>query len=142
MANLFEAAATNSALMTEVVDAIASAASEVGVTFAGDPMRFVNLVFSHDVFREALLGRLTALAASRGLALAAEKASAEETSAKVNALQQLQKDNPTQIPISQPIAMIFIAAALMFAPSSFRSVGGTLFGGDTVSAVEGIVPFQ
>lgn len=142
MANLFEAAATNPALMTEVAEAIASAASEVGVTFGGDPMRFVTLVLGNDVFREALQGRLTALAATRGLELVAEKTSAEEASAKVKALQQLQKDNPTQVPISMPVAMIFIAAALMFAPSSFRSVGGTLFGGDVVSAVEGIVPFQ
>jgi len=38
------------------------------------------------------------------------------------------KDNPTQIPNSGPVAMIFIAAALLFIPSIISSSGGTLFG--------------
>lgn len=38
------------------------------------------------------------------------------------------KDNPTQVQISQPIALLFIGAALMFIPSVFKSAGGTLFG--------------
>lgn len=38
------------------------------------------------------------------------------------------KDNPTQVPISQPIALLFVAAALIFIPSVFKSTGGTLFG--------------
>lgn len=37
------------------------------------------------------------------------------------------KDNPTQIP-GPPIALLFIAAALLFLPSIFSSSGGTLFG--------------
>ena len=40
------------------------------------------------------------------------------------------KDNPTQIHIGQPVAMLFIAAALLFIPSVFQSSGGTLFGGN------------
>jgi intracellular multiplication protein IcmD len=39
------------------------------------------------------------------------------------------KDNPTQIPIGTPIALIFIAAALIFLPSIFGITGQTLFGG-------------
>ena len=38
------------------------------------------------------------------------------------------KDNPTQIPVGTPIALIFIAAALLFLPSVFGSLGKTLFG--------------
>ena len=38
------------------------------------------------------------------------------------------KDNPTQVPLSQPIALLFVAAALMFIPSVFSSVGKTLYG--------------
>jgi intracellular multiplication protein IcmD len=38
------------------------------------------------------------------------------------------KDNPTQIPISMPIALLFVAAALIFIPSVFKSTGGTMFG--------------
>ncbi len=43
------------------------------------------------------------------------------------------KDNPTQIPVGTPIALIFIAAALLFLPSVFNAVGHTLFG-DSPSA--------
>ncbi|MDX1900922.1 MAG: type IV secretion protein IcmD [Gammaproteobacteria bacterium] len=49
------------------------------------------------------------------------------------------KDNPTQVMISQPIALLFIGAALIFVPSVFKTTGGTLFGssGDqaTISGV-------
>lgn len=38
------------------------------------------------------------------------------------------KDNPTQIPIGTPIALIFIAAALVFMPSILGVTGATLFG--------------
>ncbi|OGT51647.1 MAG: hypothetical protein A3E84_03755 [Gammaproteobacteria bacterium RIFCSPHIGHO2_12_FULL_42_13] len=38
------------------------------------------------------------------------------------------KDNPQQIPIGQPIALIFIAAALMFLPTLYSVAGKSLFG--------------
>lgn len=38
------------------------------------------------------------------------------------------KDNPTQIPIGTPIALLFVGAALLFAPSLFGSAGGALWG--------------
>jgi len=38
------------------------------------------------------------------------------------------KDNPTQIPVGTPIALLFIAAALIFLPGIFSTVGNTLFG--------------
>ena len=38
------------------------------------------------------------------------------------------KDNPTQIMISQPIALLFVAAALIFIPSVIKTTGATLFG--------------
>jgi len=31
------------------------------------------------------------------------------------------KEQPTQVPISQPIALLFIAAALIFVPSVFKN---------------------
>lgn len=40
------------------------------------------------------------------------------------------KDNPTQIPIGTPIALLLVAAALMFLPSVFRVAGSTVFGTD------------
>jgi len=52
------------------------------------------------------------------------------------------KDNPTQIPISMPIALLFVAAALIFIPSVFRSTGMTLFGDVSgVGKVSGITSF-
>lgn len=38
------------------------------------------------------------------------------------------KDNPTQIPIGTPIALVFIAAALLFLPTILNAVGYKMFG--------------
>lgn len=38
------------------------------------------------------------------------------------------KDNPTQIPIGTPIALVFIAAALLFLPTILSITGETMFG--------------
>ncbi len=38
------------------------------------------------------------------------------------------KDNPTQIPIGTPIALVFIAAALLFLPTILGMTGQTMFG--------------
>lgn len=52
------------------------------------------------------------------------------------------KDNPTQVQISQPIALLFIGAALMFIPSVFKSSGTTLFGqSGQAGSVSGITSF-
>lgn len=52
------------------------------------------------------------------------------------------KDNPTQIPIGTPIALLFVGAALIFIPTVFKVSGATLFGGSgQVAGVSGIVSF-
>lgn len=52
------------------------------------------------------------------------------------------KDNPTQIPIGTPIALLFVGAALIFIPTVFKVSGSTLFGGSgTVAGVSGITSF-
>ena len=38
------------------------------------------------------------------------------------------KDNPTQVPIGTPIALVFIAAALLFLPTILGVTGSTMFG--------------
>jgi len=38
------------------------------------------------------------------------------------------KDNPTQIPVGTPIALLFIGAALVFIPALLKVGGQTLFG--------------
>ncbi|MFT4058646.1 MAG: type IV secretion protein IcmD [Legionella sp.] len=40
------------------------------------------------------------------------------------------KDNPTQIPIGTPIALVFIAAALLFLPTILGITGATMFGSE------------
>lgn len=54
------------------------------------------------------------------------------------------KDNPTQIPIGTPIALLFVGAALIFIPAVFSSAGGTLFGASAASgksSLSGVVSF-
>jgi intracellular multiplication protein IcmD len=52
------------------------------------------------------------------------------------------KDNPTQVTIGMPIALLFVAAALIFIPSVFGSSGATLFGASgTVAGVSGVTSF-
>lgn len=40
------------------------------------------------------------------------------------------KDNPTQIPLGTPIALLGIAIALLFLPMIFGTIGQTIFGSD------------
>ncbi len=52
------------------------------------------------------------------------------------------KDNPTQVAISVPIAMLFIAAALLFVPTVFKTTGATLFGASGVQGgISGVASF-
>lgn len=51
------------------------------------------------------------------------------------------KDSPAQIPIGTPIALVFIAAALLFLPSILGIAGATMFGtgGGSVAGPTGSV---
>ena len=50
------------------------------------------------------------------------------------------KDNPTQITVGTPIALVFIAAALLFLPSILGVTGQTMFGvSGTVAGPTGII---
>nr|WP_131777165.1 type IV secretion protein IcmD [Legionella impletisoli] len=49
------------------------------------------------------------------------------------------KDNPTQIPIGTPIALVCIAGALLFLPTILHVAGGTMFGGGTVAGPTGMI---
>lgn len=51
------------------------------------------------------------------------------------------KDNPTQVPIGTPIALVFIAAALLFLPTILSVTGVTMFGsgGGSVAGPTGTV---
>lgn len=43
------------------------------------------------------------------------------------------KDNPTQVPIGKPIALVLIAAALIFLPTILSTTGSTMFGSGVAS---------
>ena len=50
------------------------------------------------------------------------------------------KDNPTQIPVGTPIALLFVAAALIFLPSIFSVSGATVFGSsESAGGVSGVI---
>ena len=50
------------------------------------------------------------------------------------------KDNPTQITVGTPIALVFIAAALLFLPTILGVTGATMFkGGGTTAGPMGTV---
>jgi intracellular multiplication protein IcmD len=52
------------------------------------------------------------------------------------------KDNPTQIPLSTPIVLLFVGIALIFIPAIFQAGGGTLFkGSGMVAGVSGGTSF-
>lgn len=44
------------------------------------------------------------------------------------------KDNPTQIPVGTPIAMLFIASSLLFLPTVLGITGQTMFGSGATTA--------
>lgn len=50
------------------------------------------------------------------------------------------KDNPTQIPIGTPIAMLFIAVALLFLPALFKAAG-TSMGLSEAGIISGVISF-
>lgn len=53
---------------------------------------------------------------------------------------KMHKDNPTQVPIGTPIALVFVAAALLFLPSMLSTTGQTVFGSSsTVSGPSGAI---
>ena len=47
------------------------------------------------------------------------------------------KDNPTQIPIGTPVALVFIAAALLFLPSVMDTIGSSMFSSYEVAGTSG-----
>ncbi len=48
------------------------------------------------------------------------------------------RDNPTQIPVGTPIALLFVAVGLLFLPALFGGIGQTVFGtGATAGSISG-----
>jgi intracellular multiplication protein IcmD len=49
------------------------------------------------------------------------------------------KDNPTQVTIGTPIALLLVGAALLFMPSVMGMAGMTMFGGGTTAGPSGAI---
>ena len=47
---------------------------------------------------------------------------------------KMHKDNPQSTPIGTPVALVFIAAALIFLPSALSVTGSTMFGSASVGS--------
>lgn len=132
--------------MTQIADALQSAASQAGVNFNNDAQQMAKLAESNPQFNAAAQSALQQLAKAGNLTFVITAASeaaglAFSLAALVKFTQH--KDNPTQIPVGTPIALLFIAAALLFVPTILSTAGQTVFGSDAMAAaaegVSGIV---
>ena len=47
------------------------------------------------------------------------------------------KENPTQIPISTPIALVFVGASLIFIPNLIKTTGGSMYSGAQTAGPSG-----
>ena len=114
----------------------------MGVTLSEDPLRFVKTLFADEKCVMNLGARLSEIAAKHGLNFTPETPiELNHREALLEALWNAAKEKPPVTATSMPIVFLFVAAALIFAPSVFRTVGGTLFGDDTIQAVDGVEPF-
>jgi intracellular multiplication protein IcmD len=52
------------------------------------------------------------------------------------------KDNPTQVPVGLPIVLLFVAGALLFVPSIFKTAATTLYKSGTAGSVSGVSSFS
>jgi hypothetical protein len=141
MADLFTAASTDPALMTQIADALQSAAAKAGVNFNNDAQQMVQLAESNPQFKAAAQSALQQVAKEGSLTFLITSAS--EAAGLAFSLASLveftqHKDNPTQIPVGTPIALLFIAAALLFVPTVLSTAGTTVFGSDGMAAAEGV----
>jgi hypothetical protein len=120
MSSLFEAAATNPKLIAEILATVVIVAKQQSVTV--DASSIVAAAFTNPTFTSALQTALAKLAADNQLTF--------------------DPPSPASAPTS-PVVMLFVAMALIFAPSVFKTTGGTIFdSAGQVSGVEGITSFQ
>ncbi len=140
MSNLFESAAKDPQFIREIVQAIQDVGALAGVTLSGDSLRFLKTLLTDDKCVLSLRARLSEIAAKHGLDFPPEApVEAKRLEAVLEALWNALKEKTPGTPT--PVVFLFVAAALIFAPSVFRSVAGTIFGDDTAKAVDGVEPF-
>jgi intracellular multiplication protein IcmD len=119
--------------MKKAIRAVLALASITGVTVALAAISGAGSVASQVTSNFAAIAKLiTAASYVAGMAFA------------VGAIVKFKahKENPTQIPLGTPIALLFVGAAMIFAPTVFKVGGGTLFGtSGTVAGASGVASF-
>lgn len=120
MAGLFEAAVGNPALTVEIIDVLQQSAADTGVPLSG-PLQFVKTASLSTTFQFAAANGLRELAARHHLTFEAESP-ARDAARQMAAAVRLAKANPTSTSVGETFMLLFLAAALMFAPNSFAGV--------------------
>ena len=121
MPDLFVAAANDPALADEIDAAVRNVAS------AQDPAQLLQSASRNPSLKAAIQGELARIATAPGLGFQPEPSSAEgEATARLDAIQKMMSRAPTP-PASPPVALLFIALGLLFAPSAFKSAPQELF---------------
>jgi len=113
---------------------------QIATAFSGvTASNVVQVAAENPQFKAALSEALQA-ATSYGISFTPQSAAsllaaAEQAGATAAALAKFNqhKDNPTQIPLGTPIALVFISAALLFLPTILSTAGVTAFGGGAES---------
>jgi enoyl-[acyl-carrier-protein] reductase (NADH) len=129
MSDLFEQALQDPALLAAAANALKSAAGNPIVESPEAVAALIERAQADPVFKSTLAGALQQVAAQsghtfnpQGNTLAAASVTGIEAHATTVQF-KAHKDNPTQSPISRPIALIFVGAALIFLPSVFGVSG-------------------
>src|SRR5262249_10245608 len=105
-------------------------------------LSIVQLAEQDSQFKSAMAAALQDVASQHGLSFTVQAAASLETAGlAIAAITKFKahKNNPTQIPVGTPIALLFIAAALLFLPTMLGTASATMFGdSDVFKGVEGI----
>ena len=123
MAGLFESAVGNPALTVEIIDVLQDAAARTDVPLAG-PLQFFKAASLSPAFKADAVAGLGEVARRHDLSFEAESPiSPRDATRQMAAVVRLSKDNPTRVSFGQTIALLFLGAALMFAPNAFAGGG-------------------
>jgi hypothetical protein len=132
MSDLFEQALQNPALLAEAATAFHRAAGSPVVGSSEAVQSLMERAAADPALKSSMAGALQQVAAQNGLAFNPEpSAQLVHSVGTIESAAQIvefkaHKDNPTQTPISKPIALLFVGAALIFLPSVFSVDGQAL----------------
>lgn len=115
---LLQEAASDSSLMSSVASAVKSVFPNVSLSTDADVQTFVNSVLSNPTEMAALESKLSALASSKGLTFVKDASAAISIADATAAIAKFKSGSVSgSIPVGTPIALLFVAAVLLFVPS-------------------------